>query len=296
MSDGVRELENWLTDLINQGLATVEKLPSEFWEDFAARMVDAKLSGIGRRIRQFDQLLLLNDWHEALLMELGELHLFVQAFSKLGELPETLQQEVLVVAGVNIKKDEVLARTGMKDRWLVIGQQSGEEEKLQYRRTWLLGEKSQQMALLLDFTWGRTPFPVEWIVGSVVEGEVVYYPAAYLSRALVKQFRLSTDPFNGLSGYENLDQMIDAYARAIAANPWLRVLPCFLESVIPVYDQQKFLLVDQKGKQLPFGGLAQKNWKLIAISTGQPIHVFGEWNGRKLLLLSVVAGGRIVTL
>ena len=296
MSDGVGELENWLHDLIDQGLATVEQLPSEFWEEFASRMVDAKLGGIGRRIRQLNALLSLEKWHELLLRELAELHLFVQAFKKMPQLSEAMQQDVLQVAGVNVKKDEVLKQVGYQDQWLVIGQQSGTEENLTFRRTWLWGATGGRAALLLDFTWGRNPFPVEWIVGTVVIGEIVYYPGAFPQRALIRRFQLSKEPFDGLSGYEFLEAMQGKYAEALAANPWLRNFPCLLESVTPVYSKGEFLLVDQQKKQLPFSGAEDQKWKLMALSTGQPIHVFGEWNGQRFLPLSIISNNRIVSL
>jgi hypothetical protein len=37
-------------------------------------------------------------------------------------------------------------------------------------------------------------------------------------------------------------------------------------------------------------------WKLLALSGGYPITIFGEWNGRSLLPISAWADGRHVEL
>ncbi len=47
MERGVAELETWLFDFIRQGLVRPEVQTPSFWDDFAARMVDAKLGSIG---------------------------------------------------------------------------------------------------------------------------------------------------------------------------------------------------------------------------------------------------------
>ena len=201
MEAGVYDLERWLTDLMEQGLASIEKLPSKQWDDFAAKMVDAKLGGIARKIRLIKQLFQTDNWPEKVMKELAELFLFTQAFQRFDTLSAKIQKELLTIAGVSIKKEEVLQQAGIKDHWLIVGQRTYTEEKLQVRRTWLLGEKSQHYALLLDFAWGRQDFADKWTVGSAIVAEVVYYPGAYDQRALIKKFELSLEPFDGFIGF-----------------------------------------------------------------------------------------------
>lgn len=298
MEQGVRELEEWLLDLARHGLSASEEQPPGFWDGFAARMVDAKLGAAARRIRNFKALAGSKGGFELLLEEMGELFLLAQAFRQLESLPEALQEEALSQMGLNRKKEEVLRQPTVQDIWLVAGQITGEgeEDNLRYRRTWLLGEKSSRFALLLDFAWGRQGYDKHWAVGSSVEGELAFYPGAYPLRALFRNYKPCVRAFRGKSGYATLSDFAHAYASALAANPWLRTFPCLLAEVFPVQDGGQLWLVDKDGKQLPVssGGIAR--WNLLAVSGGRPLQAFGEWDGKALTPLSVVAGGRVAPL
>lgn len=298
MQQGIKDLELWLFDLIQQGFSTAENQPETFWERFAARMVDAKLGGIARRIRTFKAIMATEQWNSRLLGEIGMLYLFVQSFKQLEELPEPLQEEVASLAGVSKKKEEVLLQNGLADNWLVIGQLEGEseEDKLRYRRTWLLGEHSRRMALLLDFAWGRQGYEANWVVGAILRGEAVFYPGAYPLRALIRKASVHYQPLHGFAGYQTLAGFAQAYAGALAANPWLQAFPCLLEKVWPFRESGRWWVRDEAHTCVPLAESGEGSWKLLALSGGRPIQLFGEWDGDALLPLSVISNERVVPL
>ncbi|MEZ5041033.1 MAG: hypothetical protein R2828_14140 [Saprospiraceae bacterium] len=296
MQAGIIELKQWLRNLVRQGLAVAREQPPDFWDGFAARMVDAKLGSIARQIRLAKSLLAYEDWHDRLLGLIGDLYLFAQSFQRLERLPEPLQDELMSYAGVNIKKELVLARKGIFDHWLVVGQVFGEEEQLRYRRTWLLGEKSQQYALLLDFVFGQAPFEYHWPVGAALQGEIVFYPASQARRALVKDFVWSQKAYQGLKGYSVLAEFALHYAQNLAINPLLLVFPGLLDEVIPILEADHLYLVDRHQKKIPVFKDSTASWKLLALSGGHPISVFGEWNGEYLVVLTGISEGRVVHL
>jgi len=49
---GVEELRRWLADLVRRGFAEAQREPWRFWEQAAARMVDAQASGLASRVRR----------------------------------------------------------------------------------------------------------------------------------------------------------------------------------------------------------------------------------------------------
>lgn len=295
MQAGIVELREWLLDLVRHGLAAALSRESAYWDTFSARMVDAKLGSIGRRIRGFKNLQNLENAHEKLLSEIAELYLFAKAFQKMEKLPPELQQELLSNAGVNIKKEEVLAQEGVKDDWLIIAQIEKMEENLRSRRTWLLGQKTGQAALLLDFVWGNADFTEQWNLGSMIRAEVVFYPGSYRQRALVKQFELVSGAFE-LSGYKDWEIFAKAYAEALAQTPWLSTFPILIDKATPVMDGKQLLLVDNTGKQLPAQVSENNMWKILAISGGRPIQLFGEWDNQFITPLTIFADNRIIQL
>ena len=121
MAVGVLDLEQWLTDVIDEGTAALESQPPDFWEAIATRMVDSKLGSIARQIRLMPELIQKeSDWHELILEQLGSLYLIVQGFKNAESLPENLQKEMFNIAGINYKKQEILLQDGLKDQWICL--------------------------------------------------------------------------------------------------------------------------------------------------------------------------------
>lgn len=296
MQAGAADLERWLGKLIQHGLAEAQQHPEEYWEDMAARMIDAKLGSIGNRIRQWPALLQTDDWLDDLLRELAELYLFARGFQRLDELPQPLQQTLLATGGINVKKDSVLKGKGLSDHWLIVGQTEGSDDRLSWRRTWLLGERSARRALLLDFAWGNQPFDVDWRVGAAIEATLFFYPGAQENRALAPAHEPSTKPYDAPAGHPHLDAFFDAYARAIGANPWRYSFPAYLDEIIPTWEEERLLIVDQQRKMAPAATASRDDWRLLALSAGRPLRIFGEWNGKTLTILSAIADSRLIRL
>lgn len=294
MEAGINELETWLFDFIRQGVAISETQTEDFWDDFAARMVDAKLGAVGKRIRLLKQQLKVEDWYEKILEELSTLYLFVRAFKKLDRLPESMHQELLNFAGLTIKKDELVDKKGLKDTWLVIGQTFGEEEKLYFRRTWLLGENSGRAALILDFSYGQPKFPMEWKPGQAIDAELVYFPAAHPVRAIIKKFDWSRKPFEKWSGFDSFEKLAQSFAGIAAKNPWINRAPALLEAARPIQVEDSLFLIDQEKKMIQLMTNTIASWKLLAISGGRSIALFGEYDGKSFWPLSAISDGRIV--
>lgn len=297
MAAGVEELEIWLSDMIQQGLAALEGQDEGYWQAVGAKMVDAKLGSIGRKLKLFVDLAGTKHWHEQLLMDLSELYLLAQGFKRMELLPEALQQEILTVAGIAIKKQEVLDQhNGITDNWLAIGQTSGKEDKILYRRTWFLGEKTQHQGMVLEHAPAHIGFDTSWTVGAVYQGETLYYPSVYPLRMLFRQFRFSNEPFSNFVGFEDFEAFLEAYAEATAAHPWIVAFPALLEDVIPVVQGEDLLLLDKNRKFLNAKMRADSHWKLLALSGGHSICVFGEWEKGTFFVMSALAENRLVVL
>jgi hypothetical protein len=124
-------------------------------------------------------------------------------------------------------------------------------------------------------------------VNTVVEAELVFFPSAYPQRALLKELRAMTSeppPFE-----MTIAQAIEAYAAAIARQPWLERFPFALQSVVPFHRNEQWGVRDAANYVLPIASSYSKGWELLAMSGGHPVHLFGEWDGEVLQPLSVWA-------
>ena len=86
------------------------------------------------------------------------------------------------------------------------------------------------------------------------------------------------------------------YAGVLALNPWIEAIPAPLQTVVPVNRNERWFARDNNGRLLSLKIESISGWKLIALSGGYPIAIFGEWNGRSLLPISAWADGRHVEL
>lgn len=297
MQAGAKELELWLFDLLRQGLVILDQQGEDFWEEIASRMVNAKLGDLARRIRALKSIPEQEEhWEKKMLKEISYLYLITRGLLQLNQQKEAQQCELLRICGVRIDKDALIQQKGTTDTWLVLSQEFGEDEKLHYRRTWLYGEKSHELALLLDFSWGSASFFPEYTFGGLYKGEVIYYPGATPERALFKDPAPFKGTFSGKGGFKSLQQLTVFFAKALQMNPWLKSYPCLLNQARVVLEGNDFLIMDSSQQALPLTKKPDGYWKLLALTTDQPHSVFGLWDGEGFQPKSVFALNRLIAL
>lgn len=296
MALGMEELEIWLSDRIRQGIGSLEGQADELLERFAAHMVDAKLGGIGRRVRAWKKLQGLANWQDLILAEMADLFLLVRAFRQAEQLPEALLQDLLQLGGMSIKKEELLQAPSVEGLWIVLGVVSGEEEKLRFRRTWVHRAADGRNALLLDFAWGDEPFEHSWKPGQHFEARLYFYPSAFPQRALATDVKMQWVQDTLPTGAGSFETLLSQYANALASQPWLFRFPAFLENVRPVKTAGGWELLDSSQRALPLFCTDDAGWILLSLSGSQGIDLFGEWDGATFAPLSCLFGGRWIQL
>lgn len=296
MSLGAKELQLWVLDGIRQGFGHLQSQPQSTWDSIAARMTDAKLGAISRRIRLLRERRNDPQWPDLFFNELADFYLFAQAFEKLETLPPAMQEELLLYGGRTIRKADLLQQTPVHDRWLVLGQNFGVEEDLRWRRTWFWAEKLQKPALVLDFAFRDAPFEQEWVIGAVFEADLYFFPGINPLRAVVGEFAFSIEPFAALTGFSSVADLAQNYAQALSQNPFLSLSPFILSDFGVILQEQRFYAIDQQRHYLPLSNQEEKNWKLLALSGGEPIAFFAEWDGQVLNPLSLIQSSAVTKL
>lgn len=314
MQEGIKDLENWLKDVIRIGLASVDgsntettstrktnyriEPTSEVWNSIAKRMVDAKLSGLGRRIREMAMIQGTgSDWPARMLAELSNLYLVINGFKKLEELPAILQKEILTISGVNTSKDDLLKEEGIEDYWMVVGQFEGTNiDNAAVRRTWFLGQETGRYALVLEYDYRNDGFPFHWPTGRIFKGKMFFYPSIFPLRAMMNHHEIAVEIVDGWGGCEDMQSFLDNYSETLGQNPWLVDYPVAFSNVYPKQKDGIFYLVDEQENGIPLMNIGFTNWKIMALSGGKPVDVFGEWTGEVFNPLSIVADYRFVAL
>ncbi|NNN37869.1 SWIM zinc finger family protein [Streptomyces sp. S3(2020)] len=278
---GATELEQRLADLLRGGLAGAEQAGYGMWEETAARMVDAQAPGLASRVRELGAIPASGPgWPVRLLEECALLHLLDQGWLRRERLPDGLAATVRSRIGLPASADGPAVR----DRWLVVAQYDTADARLTTRRIWLHGAESGRTALLLSFgAAGRAP-ELALPVGLVLEAEVSAYPGAGQVRAALGEQFAPPVPAAIRPPGTNPAEAAARYGEALRDDPWLDSVPVTLHRVVPTPDGDTWQLADADGDTaLPLTPTARSRpglWRLVALSGGAPVKVFGEGGHR----------------
>ncbi|MFF4251187.1 SWIM zinc finger family protein [Streptomyces sp. NPDC001663] len=278
---GATELEQRLADLLRGGLASAEQAGYGLWEETAARMVDAQAPGLAARVRELGAIPSSGPgWPVRLLEECALLHLLDQGWLRREQLPDGLGATVRSRIGLPGTADG----PPLRDRWLVLAQYDTADARLTTRRIWLYGPESDRTALLLSYgAAGRAP-ELALPMGLALDAEVSAYPGAgQLRAALGEQFAPPAPAVTRPPGVTTA-QAAARYGEALRDDPWLDSVPVTLERVIPVPDGDSWQLADaDEDAALPLTPAVRARpglWRLVALSGGAPVKVFGECGHR----------------
>ncbi|WP_246887021.1 hypothetical protein [Streptomyces sp. GESEQ-13] len=278
---GATELEQRLADLLRGGLISAGQSGPALWEETAARMVDAQAPGLAGKARELGSLASTGaDAPVRLLEECALLHLLAQAWLRRDRLPEPLAATVRSRVGLTASPDG----PALRDDWLVLAQYDTSDSRLTTRRIWLHGTTSGRTALLLSYgAAGRSP-DLTLPAGLAVDAELTPYPGAGQPRmALTGRFGAPAatavrPPGTTTSG------ALARYGAALRDDPWRESVPATLDRVVPVPDGDGWQLADaDENHALPVGAAARSRpglWRLVALSGGAPVRVFGECGPR----------------
>ncbi|MCX4995454.1 SWIM zinc finger family protein [Streptomyces longwoodensis] len=289
---GATELEQRLADLLRSGLASAEQSGYGLWEETAARMVDAQAPGLAGRVRELGAIPGSGPgWPARLLEECALLHLLDRGWLRRAELPDGLAATVRSRVGLTGTADGPPVR----DNWLVLAQYDTADAKLTTRRIWLYGTGSGRTALLLSYgPVGRAP-ELALPVGLALDAELSAYPDAGRQRAAVVERHAPPEPTPVRPPGVTTVEAAARYGDALRDDPWLDSVPVTLDDVVPTPDGDSWQLADADGgTALPLTSSAASRpglWRLVALSGGAPVKVFGECGHRGFTPLTAWPSG-----
>jgi hypothetical protein len=274
---GATELEQRLADLLRTGLAGAEQAGYGLWEETAARMIDAQAPGLATRVRELGAIASSGPhWPVRLLEEVALLHLLNRAWLRRAWLPDGLAATVRARTGLPASP----SGPPVRDRWLVLAQYDSADARLTSRRIWLYGAQSHRTALVLSYgAAGRAP-ELTLPVGLSLEAEVSPYAGGTGQRvALGERFAAPTVTDIRPPGVSTT-RATARYGTALRDDPWLESVPVTLGRVVPARDGDGWQLADaDEDTALPLTPAARARpglWRLVALSGGAPVQVFGE--------------------
>ncbi|MEL6676469.1 MAG: hypothetical protein AAFR61_29945, partial [Bacteroidota bacterium] len=261
---GLAELRQWLEDVSLVGLAELTQQPSAYWEQRAARLVDAQAGGLAESMRQIPTMLLAEDWQEQLLRTLARFYLFIQGFEQFEQLSPALQADLLQRVGVNVKKAVLMEQEGEADHWLVLGQRTIIGERLDLRRSWIKGLHSHQEGMILEYAFASQGFDSAISSGHLLSGKWVYYPSSRPLRGMFKAKEKLAQESPAPQALPDFAAFFDHYSESLQALPFQRLVLCHVNDVRLVRSEEQWWIRDKNQISLPLDEkfVEKKGWEL----------------------------------
>ena len=296
---GIEELRAWLQDLVRAGFAEAQRQPYTFWQQMAARLIDAQAPGLATQVTTLGSIAAAGgDWAERLTAAVGRLYFLVEAYGRLETLSPPLQQEIRAQIGWYQSRDEVLAGEALRDQWLVLSHTIESEETLLSQRVWLYGVQTRRYALILNFAHpsNRQSLDSFWRPATAVLANLFYYAEAIPLRAIATAIQPVDMPAGLISGAP-IATALSGYQCALAQNPWLTRYPLLLADVVVGLAPAdgaggEWFVYDQAQQMISLSRKSKRQWQLLSISGGAPVQLFGEWLDDGLLPLGLWQAGR----
>jgi hypothetical protein len=261
---GLDELDLWIVDQLNLGLAGFAQRAAQSTKTLSTRLVDAKAQGLAGRIET-----LAADIYRApeqmrgdLVFErLAALSLIASAYRNQDRLPPPLKADVRRVTSWTLRREELLADPDaprLSGDWIVAATRSEvQPDKLRRLETWLLhsapAERAPAVALLIDFVpISGGPAASPFIAGEAFAGEVVFYPSATPLRAQLATRSSAPAQVDWPVFSQGLHNALTTYEAALARQPWLDYWPLGASGLtVERLSANQLALADPSGRMLP---------------------------------------------
>lgn len=294
---GLDDLDRWLVDQVDAGLAAFPQHASKSCRSIAQRLVDAKAPGLASGLDNLPNRIYGLPEHlraTVALEQLGRLHLLAQAYRRQEALNTELRADARREIGWVQSRESSLSEEGalcVSGSWRVVGTVSEvQPDRLRRLETWLWREAAAdgpRAAVLIDFVpvaSGQTRGAYR--TGESVGATLVFYPSARPLRALIKEIvSPAQDCGTPLESPEtDLAAAMAEYEAALCAVPWISIWPLrFRDARVRRNGERVFLCsADDDAVALPLvPGQGMTAAPLLAM---ERIDGFGLWDGYSLRL------------
>jgi len=294
---GLDDLDTWLSDQVQHGMATFVAQTAQACRTIAQRLVDAKASGLAGRLDALPTRLFTLPGPArptAAIRELGQVHLISQAYRRTSELPELLAADAGQAVGWSVTREALLSDSKVlrvDAKWRVFAVLSeAQPDRLRRVETWLWrendGDNEPQCAVLIDFIPIATGAATGgYLVGDQIEAELAFYRSTVPLRAQITTLKRGAEQNSEPLALprERLSVSYAKYEHALAQLPWLGTFPLsFRWASVRRNGEQLYICDNESQLSLPLHS-SQTNHALPLASIDR-IDGIGLWNAYEFTL------------
>ncbi|PRH88240.1 hypothetical protein C5L14_10230 [Labrys okinawensis] len=293
---GLDDLDRWLQDQVERGLAAFQGMAVDQCRLLARRLIDAKAHGLAARVEQLPAALFAMPDEERgdfLVQRLGELFLIAEAYRRQAGLPPALAADVRLAVGWTMTKEALFADPDalrQRGRWMVLATVNEvQPDKLRRLETWfgrVDGGEGPRFALMVDFipvSVGNTG--TVYAPGECLEAEMLFYPSPVPLRAIIAEQAGRTERIEAWQPpADDLPAAMEDYEAHLARKPWLGDWPIAAREAVVVRMPGGAVLATLQGDMAFPLRAGPGDDALEALAGIACSAVFGIWDGHRLEL------------
>jgi hypothetical protein len=266
-------------------------------EETAARLVDHRLPGPARLIRELSSPPPWGSSADHIRRTISRLYLATQGFVHRAQLTEEEWMHLMVFTGITIRKETLKKSPPVVDRWQVLHLKEEEvEADLRSRRTWLYGVNSRRFALLLDFAWKKAPLPPALAVGGGWNGACFFYPGSGQQRVILGEGQHAALQNGTLPAYEHWQEAKSELALKQSQAPLLAEHPIMIQGLRIRRADSIPALIDRDERSYPVFLSDAQYRDLLIREKPEGLHLFGLFRDGFFHPMAVVEGDQLSAL
>ncbi|GLZ32580.1 hypothetical protein Lesp02_47680 [Lentzea sp. NBRC 105346] len=273
MAGGVAGLSDWLVDVAAAGTASLPGHSAAWWQNIAARMIDAQVPGLASAVTALQETVMR-----------AEPHWTVEAADRLGALHLMTRVQPPWRLGVTVTEESVKSGEGWSDRWIPLMRAESDDGRVRTVRQWAWGRQRREWVVGVRHSAVGAPVPL-LPHGQESSAELFPYPGAAPFRVALGELAGSRAP-DPIPVAESWRLAIAALEPLIAGDPWTRLLPVSCASVR--FAGGHLVDVDQRGVPVRDDSALDL---ALAITGGAAFDAWGLWDGRTFRLGAVATPG-----
>ena len=290
---GLDDLDRWIADEIDAGLAAFVQRAPQRCRIAAQRLVDAKAPALATRLDALPaELLSLPEAERGryAIEALGSLHLLAEAYRRQEQLPAPLRSDVRRLAGWTVERQDLLddpASLRANATWIVAAVHTEiQPDRLRRIETWLMrgDEGAPPFAVLIDFVpVASGQGGAAYLPGESFDAELVFYPSAAPLRAIIGvrgESRKAAWP----KGVPSLAAILDFHDALSTSHPWISGWPFALEGGKIAGFAEAGLWLTHGDETVPIARRQQQD--ALALTAADISRLAGLWDGRAVTILA----------
>ncbi|MCQ2973530.1 MAG: hypothetical protein MJ211_01820 [Bacteroidales bacterium] len=276
MVAGAIDFKLRLTDWLRMGFINISENIDNFIGPAIERLVDAQLVGFVNILSEIVDYDFSDDVYKYLLTnKFVYLYTLCDSLINIKNLSPEWQTEILVIAGVNVSKADILKFQPVNDLWMVLAVENNKIKfnNISKKTVWLVGCTSKKIACNIQFY--KSDFHDEFNLnsGTYITSDFYFYRGIHSMRVLAPKWNFSNSSF-APNAFNGINIALKIFRKIVSENPFISQIPLIVSGLIFGLRNNKYCVSDVDNNVMPLQITENEVINLLCFTAGKPFSAF----------------------